>query len=61
MKKKHYQAVCYRDKNGQYRYRVKASNGKIVNTPHESYKNKRDMLNIISSVGPEWKVVWELD
>lgn len=32
----------YKDKKGEYRWRLKASNGKIVADSAESYKRKRD-------------------
>jgi uncharacterized protein YegP (UPF0339 family) len=32
----------YKDKAGQWRWRMIASNGKIIGTSHEGYKNKED-------------------
>ena len=41
--------VVYRDGNGEYRWRLVASNGKIV-ASGEGYKNKADCLATIASI-----------
>ena len=39
----------YQDKSGDYRFRLKASNGQIIATG-QSYKSKKSCLNGIESV-----------
>lgn len=39
----------YQDKSGEYRFRLKASNGQIIATG-QSYKTKKSCLNGIESV-----------
>jgi len=39
----------YQDKNGEFRFRLKASNGQIIATG-QSYKTKKSCLNGIESI-----------
>ncbi len=32
----------YKDKAGQWRWRMRAANNKVIGTAHEGYKNKKD-------------------
>lgn len=41
--------VVYRDAAGEYRWRLVASNGKVV-ASGEGYKNKADCLSTIASI-----------
>ena len=34
----------YKDKKGEYRWRRTASNGEIVGSSHEGYKNRKDCI-----------------
>ena len=40
----------YKDKNFEWRWSLKATNGKILADSAEGYKNKQDMLNIINQI-----------
>ncbi|MDG3004471.1 YegP family protein [Paludisphaera mucosa] len=42
--------VLYRDKRGEYRWRLVASNGKIIATSSEGYKDKRDCQAMIDAI-----------
>ena len=56
---KHPKFEMYQDKSGEYRFRLKARNGKIIATS-EGYKAKASCLNGIESVkknAPEAEVV----
>ena len=58
-KVKHPKFEVYVDKAGEYRFRLKASNGQIIATG-EGYKAKKSCLNGINSIkknAPEAKVV----
>ena len=58
-KVKHPKFEVYMDKAGEYRFRLKASNGQIIATG-EGYKAKKSCLNGINSIkknAPEAKVV----
>ena len=60
-KLKHPKFEVYLDKAGEYRFRLKASNGEIIATG-EGYKTKKSCLNGIESVGknaPEAPIVVE--
>ena len=35
----------YKDKAGEWRWRVKAANGQIIASAHEGYKNRQDCVN----------------
>ena len=48
-KEKHPKFEVYLDKAGEYRYRLKATNGQII-AVGESYKSKNSVLNGIESV-----------
>ena len=51
----------YQDKAGEYRFRLKATNGQIIATG-ESYKAKAGVLNVIESIqknAPDAKIVEE--
>ena len=37
----------YKDKRGEWRWRFRSSNGRIIATASESYKNKADCQNSI--------------
>ena len=50
----------YSDKRGEFRWRLKASNGVAIASSGEGYKAKRDCLNGIASLqknAPEAKIV----
>jgi len=54
--------VLYRDKRGEFRWRLVAANGKIVATSSEGYKNKKDcqaMIEAIQKDGPRTSLVDE--
>lgn len=58
-KVKHPKFEVYQDKAGEYRFRLKASNGQIIATG-EGYKAKKSCLNGINSIkknAPDAKVV----
>ena len=58
---KHPKYEVYQDKAGEYRFRLKASNGEIIVTG-EGYKAKASCMNGIESIGknaPEAEVVEE--
>ena len=38
------QFVVYKDNRGEWRWRLRASNGKIIADSGEGYKNKQDCL-----------------
>jgi uncharacterized protein YegP (UPF0339 family) len=40
----------YKDKNGEWRWRIKAANGKIIADSSEGYKNKQDAINMINAI-----------
>ena len=40
----------YKDKSGEFRFRLKAGNGEIIATSSESYKTKAAALNGIESI-----------
>lgn len=40
----------YKDKDGEWRWRIKAANGKIVGDSSEGYKNKQDAINMINAI-----------
>ena len=48
-KEKHPKFEVYQDKAGEYRYRLKATNGQII-AVSESYKAKTSAMNCIQSV-----------
>lgn len=48
----------YEDKRGEWRWRRKASNGKIVGSSCEGYKSKKDCETNMKR-GPEPKDKWE--
>jgi uncharacterized protein YegP (UPF0339 family) len=53
----------YKDNKGEWRWRFRAENNKIIAVSSESYKNKSDCrhgLDIIKEEGPEASVL-ELD
>lgn len=59
--KKHPKYELYTDKAGEFRFRLKASNGEIIATS-EGYKQKASALNGIESIGknaPDAAVVTE--
>ena len=58
---KHPKFEVYLDKAGEYRFRLKATNGQIIATG-ESYKAKPGVLNVIESIqknAPDAKIVEE--
>ncbi len=58
---KHPKFEVYLDKAGEYRFRLKATNGQIIATG-ESYKAKAGVLNVIESIqknAPDAKIVEE--
>lgn len=60
-KLKHPKFEVYLDKAGEYRFRLKASNGEIIATG-EGYKTKKSCLNGVESIGknaPEAPIVVE--
>ena len=60
-KQKHPKFEVYVDKAGEYRFRLKATNGQIIATG-ESYKAKAGVMNAIESIrknAPEAKTVEE--
>ncbi|MFC6161285.1 YegP family protein [Kribbella sp. NBC_00662] len=40
----------YKDKSGEFRFRLKAGNGEVIATSSESYKTKASALNGIDSI-----------
>ncbi|GAA3145514.1 uncharacterized protein YegP (UPF0339 family) [Kribbella aluminosa] len=40
----------YKDKSGEFRFRLKAGNGEIIATSSESYKTKASAINGIDSI-----------
>ncbi len=48
-KQKHPKFEIYTDKKGEFRYRLKATNGQII-AVGESYKSKKSVLNGVESV-----------
>jgi len=40
----------YKDKGGEFRWRLKAGNGKIIAVPEDAYKNHADVKNAIESI-----------
>ncbi|HEY3514455.1 YegP family protein [Kribbella sp. NPDC051137] len=40
----------YKDKSGEFRFRLKAGNGEVIATSSESYKTKASALNGIESI-----------
>ena len=47
------QFEVYKDKAGEWRWRLRASNGKIIGDSGEGYKNKQDCLHGIELVKKE--------
>jgi uncharacterized protein len=45
-----YKFELYKDKKGEYRWRLKASNGQIIADSGEGYKNKDDCKDGLESV-----------
>jgi uncharacterized protein YegP (UPF0339 family) len=43
----------YKDAKDEYRWRLKAANGKVIATPGEGYKEKADCLDAIKSIQAE--------
>lgn len=59
--KKHPKFEVYTDKAGEFRFRLKASNGEIIATG-EGYKSKQGCMNGIASIGknaPDAEVIVE--
>ncbi|MEV0797967.1 YegP family protein [Kribbella sp. NPDC050281] len=49
----------YKDKSGEFRFRLKAGNGEVIATSSESYSSKAAALNGIESIqknAPEAKI-----
>lgn len=42
--------IIYKDKNGEWRWKIKAANGKIIADSAEGYKNKEDAINMINAI-----------
>lgn len=42
----------YRDRKGEYRWRLRARNGRIIATSGEGYKRKRDCMRMVECLGP---------
>src|SRR3954447_24942932 len=40
----------YKDKGGEFRWRLKAGNGKILAVPEDAYKNHSDIKNAIETI-----------
>ncbi|MFG1906431.1 YegP family protein [Kribbella sp. NPDC048928] len=40
----------YKDKSGEFRFRLKAGNGEVIATSSESYKTKSSAMNGIDSI-----------
>jgi uncharacterized protein len=40
----------YKDKAGEYRFRLKAANGEVIATTSEGYRSKKSCMNGIQSV-----------
>lgn len=40
----------YKDKSGEFRFRLKAGNGEVIATSSESYQTKASALNGIDSI-----------
>jgi len=40
----------YKDKSGEFRFRLKAGNGEVIATSSESYQTKASALNGIESI-----------
>ena len=40
----------YKDKSGEFRFRLKAGNGEVIATSSESYESKSGALNGIESI-----------
>lgn len=40
----------FKDKAGEWRWRLKAANGKIIATPGEGYKNRQDCEQAVEAV-----------
>lgn len=38
---------CYKDNAGEWRWRIKHSNGNILLVSSEGYKNKQDMFDVL--------------
>lgn len=43
----------YKDAKGEYRWRLKSANGKVIATPGQGYKEKADCLDSIKSIQSE--------
>lgn len=43
-------AELYQDKRNEWRWRIKAGNGKILAICSEGYKNKRDCVNSLELI-----------
>lgn len=40
----------YKDSKGEWRWRIKSSNGKIIGDSGEGYKNKQDAIDMIKKI-----------
>lgn len=40
----------YRDNKNEWRWRIKASNGKIIGDSGEGYKNRQDAIDMIKEI-----------
>ena len=45
-----YNVEIYKDGNSEWRWRIKATNGRIIGASTEGYKNKSDLINNIESI-----------
>lgn len=42
--------VIYKDAKGDWRWRIKSSNGRIVGDSSEGYKNKQDAIDMMKKI-----------
>lgn len=48
--------VVYRDRQGDYRWRLVAGNGKVIATSGEGYRRRRDCANAIVAVNADARI-----
>lgn len=51
-------AQAYRDSHGEYRWRLKHTNGNVLSDSGEGYKNKAEMLNMLAKLHEGVPVEW---
>jgi len=53
--------VVYKDNRGEWRWRLRASNGRIIADSGEGYKNKQDCehgIDLVKKEAPDAKIVY---